>query len=252
VLPSTSVSSHAFGAANLNPAAASFVSGAAYNGHTFSFNHPPPGYVSFGASGARQVDVCSLDSWIDDLERNRSALAAPFRVQHGRLPKYQLPKLTKDPMQWPRFIRAFMVQVDRECTDDSERLEFLNCCVSDEIRDELGYLLLHPLSYQQCLVELRNRYGSPRVVAAACSKALLQMVAFKDHDFKALSSFSSTLRATVATLFLGGFQDELRSQATLQQVVNKLPLLHKDKWADYSFNITDRLPDLVDLDNWLH
>ena len=113
-------------------------------------------------------------------------------------------------------------------------------------------MLLHPGSYQQCLLELRNRYGSPRVVAAACSRALLQLAPFKDHDFKGLSTFASSLRSTVSTLFIGGFEDELKSQTTLQQVVSKLPMLLKDKWADYSFAITDHLPDIVDLDNWIH
>jgi hypothetical protein len=115
------------------------------------------------------------------------------------------------------------------CVDDSERVAFLSCCLSDEIREELGSMLLHPGSYQQCLVELRNRYGSPRVVAAACSRALLQLAPFKDHDFKGLSSFASSLRSTVSTLFTGGFEDELKSHTTLQQVVSKLPVLLKDK-----------------------
>ena len=81
---------------------------------------------------------------------------------------------------------------------------------------------------------------------------LLQRAPFKDHDFKGLSTFASSLRSTVSTLFIGGFEDELKSQTTLQQVVSKLPMLLKDKWADYSFAITDHLPDIVDLDNWIH
>jgi len=113
-------------------------------------------------------------------------------------------------------------------------------------------MLLHPVSYQQCLVELRNRYGSPRVVAAACSKALLQLTSLKDHDFKGLSAFASSLRSTVSMLLIGCFEDELKSQTMLQQVVNKLSVLLKDKWADDSFAITDHLPDIVDLDNWIH
>ena len=132
-------------------------------------------------------------------------------------------KFDGDPIKYPMFMRCFGVQVDRFCYDDSERQEFLRCSLSEEIQRNLGYLLMHPGGYQQCLYELRDRYGSPRVIAAACSRALFQLAAFKDHDFKALNFFASSLRSVVATLLLSGFDDEMKSQATLQQVVAKLP-----------------------------
>ena len=224
----------------LNPMASSFASGAAcqpgyrsqpvnpsasliypsvYNqsssfiggGDHTSTLYPPPSVVwPSVATGARLPDKISPDAWIDDLNRHQYGPASGFRG-YSRLPKLQLPMLTRDPLQWPRFIQAFGFQVDRTCNDDSERVAFLSNCLCEEIREELGSMLLHPGSYQQCLLELRNRYGSPRVVAAACSRALLQLTSFKDHDFKGLSTFASSLRSTVSTLFIGGFEDELKS-----------------------------------------
>ena len=44
---------------------------------------------------------------------------------------------------------------------------------------------------------------------------------------------------------------ELQSHATLAHVVNKLPHTLRSRWAEYSYAIMDRLPDLSDLDNWL-
>ena len=230
-----------------NPSS-SFIGG---GDHTSTL-YPPPSVVwPSVATGARLPDVSSPDAWIDDLNRHQYGPASGFRG-YSRLPKLQLPMLTRDPLQWPRFIQAFGFQVDRTCNDDSERVAFLSSFLCEENREELGSMLLHPGSNQQCLLELCNRYGSPRVVAAACSRAFLQLTLFKDHDFKGLSTFASSLRSTVSTLFIGGFEDELKSQTTLQQVISKLPVLFKDKWADYSFAITDHLHDIVDLDNWIH
>ena len=204
-----------------------------------------------GTYGVRPPELNSPDGWIDDLDLHRRSASYGSRSL-ARLPKRELMKFDGDPIKYPMFMRGFGVQVDRFCYDDSERQEFLRCSLSEEIQRHLGYLLMHPGGYHQCLLELRDRYGSPRVVAAACSKALFRLATFRDHDFKALSFFASSLRSVVATLQLSGFEDEMRSQATLQQVVSKLPPLLKDKWADYSVDIVDRLPSLVDLDNWLH
>ena len=53
------------------------------------------------------------------------------------------------------------------------------------------------------------------------------------------------------TLHFGGYGVELQSHATLAHVVNKLPHTLRSRWAEYSYAIMDRLPDLSDLDNWL-
>ena len=180
-------------------------------------NHNFQGPLPVAGFGRRVGELGSPDGWIDDVDRHRYGPIPNTRFL-ACLPKMELSRYDGDPMKWLMFVRSFFVQVDRVCVDDSERQEFLRSCLSEELQ-RLVYLLMHPDGYQQCLRELRDRYGNPSVVAAACAKGPLQLVAPLDHDFKALSTFASSLRSAVATLFLGGFQDELKSQATLQQVV---------------------------------
>jgi len=127
----------------VNPSA-SFVGGGI---HTSAPYPPPPTVWPSVAYGARPPDMSSPDAWIDDLFRHHHGSVGAFRG-HSRLPKLQLPKLTRDPLQWPRFIQAFGFQVDRTCVDDSERVAFLSCCLSDEIREELGSMLSATASWQ--------------------------------------------------------------------------------------------------------
>ena len=122
----------------------SFVGG----GDQTSTLYPPPSVVWWSvATDARLPAVSSPDAWIEDLNRHQYWLASGFRG-YSRLPKLQLPMLTRDPLQWPRFIQAFGFQVDRTCNDDAERVAFLSSCLCEEIRKELGSMLLNLSSYQ--------------------------------------------------------------------------------------------------------
>lgn len=113
--------------------------------------------------------------------------------------------------------------MDRVCQDDTEHLALLGSCLSIEIQRHLGQSLLHPGLYLICLRELQRRYGNLRMIAAACSRTLTGLTAFRDHGFKPVSNFSASLCSTLASLDLGGYGDEIESSALLAQVVNKLP-----------------------------
>jgi len=143
----------------------------------------------------------SLDGWIDDLEGHRGEHLG-YRPYHA-LPTPKLPFFDGDPIAWPMFIQTFGAQVDRICKDDSERLAILRSCLSVEIQQELGALLHHTGLYPQC------------------HQSRLQPIS--DDDFIALKNFSTSFRAAVATLLLGGFGAVLESSATLALVVQKLP-----------------------------
>jgi len=197
----------------------------------------------------------SPDGWIDDLEGHRGEHLG-YRPYHA-LPKPKLPFFDGDPIAWPMFIQTFGAQVDRMCNDDSERLALLRSCLSVEIQQELGALLHHPGLYPQCLRTLQHKYGNPRVIAAACSLALLNLQPISDDDFIALKNFSISFRAAVATLLLGGFGAELESSATLALRTTCLILLiwitgsAKELWRSIVYgpavNLFFRCPLLLSL-----
>ena len=153
-------------------------------------------------------------------------------------------KYDGNPLNWPMFIQSFKVQIHDTCKNDAERLHHLRNHLTTEIQQHLGQALLNPGLYQHSLMEFQRKFGNPRRVSTACSSSLLKLQAFRDNDFKALKTFASTLHSVVATLRLGGYGLELHSNTTLAQLVAKLPPILRSKWADFSYLIRDRLPEV--------
>lgn len=186
------------------------------------------------------------DAWIQQL----NAPPGPFRPSGHRPPKLPPPRFNGEPRDWPMFIQSFKVQVHDAVPTDAERLAHLRGCLSSEIQRSLGEAILNPGLYNCALAELQRRYGSPQLVSQACVSSLLALPSFKDNDPQLLHDFSSSLRSVVATLKLGGHDNELLIGVTLAQLVAKLPRSLKSRWGEYSYSL-GKQPSVGDLDNWL-
>lgn len=79
-----------------------------------------------------------------------------------------------------------------------------------------------------------QKFGNPRVIASACSTALMELPSFHDVDFKSLQKFSAASRSWVASLRFGGYGIELQTHANLAHVENKLSYLLRSRWAKFS------------------
>ena len=71
------------------------------------------------------------------------------------------------------------------------------------------------------------------------------------HDSKALVSYSSTISNVVSVLKHYKYEGDLRSSATLQIAIEKLPPTLKEKWWFYVDETNEDRPDLCLLENWL-
>ena len=207
---------------------------------------PSPTNPFIGGTTAPEVDPFIPDEWINNITANAPAIRNGIRP-----PKLDLPYFDGNPMDYPMFIQSFKVQIHDTCTSDAERQRHLKNCLSKEIQQRLGQALLNPGLYHYALTELHRKYGHPRIISTACATALASLQSFRDNDFKALSLFSSTLHSVVATLQLGGYGAELHSSSTLSQLVQKLPPALRSRWAEKSYLIECRLPNIADLDTWL-
>jgi len=207
---------------------------------------PSPTNPFIGGTTAPEVDPFIPDEWINNITANAPAIRNGIRP-----PKLDLPYFDGNPMDYPMFIQSFKVQIHDTCTSDAERQRHLKNCLSKEIQQRLGQALLNPGLYHYALTELHRKYGHPRIISTACATALASIQSFRDNDFKALSLFSSTLHSVVATLQLGGYGAELHSSSTLSQLVQKLPPGLRSRWAEKSYLIECRLPNIADLDGWL-
>ena len=187
------------------------------------------------------------DAWIYQLGSSQAPLSVRSFVKPPRL---ELQKFYGDPRKWPMFIQSFRVQVHDACDSDAERLTHLRNCLSPEIQKQIGEALLNPGLYHFALKELHRKFGNPQIVSQCCTASLLKLQSFKDNDYDSLRSFAAELHSVVATRQLGGYGMELFSNATLSQLVSKLPPLLKSRWGETSWKMQPRLPSVLDFDEW--
>jgi len=212
----------------------------------YSFTPHPPASVNSTSDFHRPY---SPDSWVQDLG---AAAAAPLPRSRSRYrpPPLDLPHFDGDPQSWPLFIQTFKIQVHDAVNTDAERIAYLRGCLSPSVQQSIGEALLHPGLYQFALQELQRKHGSPQVISNTCVDAIIQIGSFKDGDFRALHSYSSSLRSVVATFKVSGHQSELYSSTTLAQLVRKLPPLLQSRWAQYSYGLNRPL-SIIDLAQWI-
>ena len=166
------------------------------------FNAPTQTYSSdWIANGQFRTQSASYqpDSWIFEPNAFQSIYFGPTVT---RPPKCQVPKFDGNPRKWPNFIQSFKILIHDVCNNDVERITHLVHYLLPDLRPIVGDSLLHPGLYWDTLRDLKEMYGNPRHVAAACSMDLLNLPSFKDGDSQALRKFSINLRSTVSTLEL--------------------------------------------------
>ncbi|XP_057368282.1 uncharacterized protein LOC130689298 [Daphnia carinata] len=190
--------------------------------------------------------VYTPDAWIHSPE-NPSALGR----SGVKPPRMKAPNFDGNPRNWPMFIQMFKVFVHDAVNSDAERIAHLHDALTQAIRKDIGEALQNPGLYRHALSELHKRYGNPQIVSQACTSSLLKLQSFRDNDYKALRAFSADLHSVVATLRLGGYGMELHSNATLSQLVSKLPPALRSRWGEKSWSMQPQLSTVEDLDKWL-
>lgn len=189
------------------------------------------------------------DSWIHALNTQRGSTVG--QMAYPKTPKMSIQTFSGNPQEWPSFIASFKVIIHDACSSDVERLYHLRNHLTQEIRDRIGEVLLHPGLYQHALKELHRKYGNPQLVAQACSDKLLSLTSFKEDDHRSLRTFSAKVRGVVATLKYGGYSSQLECFSTIQQLSSKLPLTLRKSWGKKSWSLQPKLPNLIDFDDWL-
>ena len=71
------------------------------------------------------------------------------------------------------------------------------------------------------------------------------------HDSKALVSYSKTISNVVSVLKHYKYEGDLRSSATLQIAIEKLPANLKEKWWFYVDETNEDRSNVCLLENWL-
>ena len=116
----------------------------------------------------------------------------------------------------------FTIVVVNNTTDNRERFHHLKSYMGPEVLQAMDAHFKNAASYEECVRQLRLRYGGTHRIRRACLRRLEDMPRLREGDFVALGRFSSDLSGTVSTLRDNGLTGMLHNDELLHKLVGKL------------------------------
>jgi len=192
--------------------------------------------------------------WIDNIHHeNPSAEHVPkmYGWSSTVIPKTSITPFGGDPRAFPMFLSQFKTLVHDIVPGDGQRLAILRELLTPEVRVRFADTLDSPDLYQTVLKDLQRRYGQPHLIARCYIRDLLELVNCNSSDHESLRKFSDKLHGIVTSLNRGGYVHDLKSATTLEQVLAKLPVYVRSRWATFARKRQPREVDLIDLNKFL-
>ncbi|XP_043191100.1 uncharacterized protein LOC122364603 [Amphibalanus amphitrite] len=211
---------------------------------------------SQSAAGPQRAHLPEQNANADARERTERWLSE-LPCGDGQRRTSSLPKITLDefdgsPLEWPRWSGLFRALVhDNGALSDTERLTYLQSCLTGEAREAVRGLLCDGNMYEEALKELDMQFGDPRAVVTATLDGVLKHHSIKENDVESLMRFSRALHAAVSVLSARGFEADLAAVTNLDQVLEKLPRSLAWQWGQVELKMAPRRPTLGDVDQWL-
>lgn len=179
------------------------------------------------------IDNCSPIPLMHTDKNDLHNLAATIR-QGFALPKPELAKFDGSPLQYWSFIRSFENNIERNTSDENEKLTYLmQYCTGDARKVIKSCVMMDPSDgYKAARRMLKERFGHPYTIATSFVKSVTDGAPIKPTDGAELLAFADQLKDCENTLEAIGYLDEINSADNLKRIVERLPYHLKAKWLD--------------------
>ena len=172
-----------------------------------------------------------------------------------QLPKREIAVFDGNPRQYQTFITNFQANVSNKFEDEVTRLTYLLQYCSGKARDVIDDCILLPekLCFTTALSRLKERFGTPYLIAESYIESLLKGPEIKSNDVDGLVNLADEMIKCQSVLAQLQFQSNLDSNDTLKQVAHRLPNSLYAKWVDVASHILshDRQPCFKDLTDFI-
>ncbi|XP_068704044.1 uncharacterized protein [Montipora foliosa] len=155
------------------------------------------------------------------------------------LPKPELSKFDGDPLEFWNFIRSIESNIEKNASDESEKLAFLPQYCTGAARNAIkSCVSMDPAcGFQTARALLKDRFGHPFKIALAYLNRITNGPRVKPYDQKGLLAIADQLRDCQSALESIGYLDEINSADYLRRIVDRLPLHLKTKWLEVADSI---------------
>ena len=233
---------------------------------------PEEGGSRNGNSGVEQRRVVQpayfaneVDSWIDDLDENRSCSSLGMQMDginanmlmsslvQQFLPQVDIPKFSGAALEWVEFIVTFRDVVhNQQYLNDRQRNQQLLQHLLGEAKASVKDYANDPRGYVLSLKKIKYLFGQRYTVTKAILDKVLKGKPVANNDVNGLSKLYYDVGSCLITLRQLNYASDLYSSDTLSQAVKRLPQHLVIKWAERSMYIRAREePSLVHFGEWL-
>ncbi|KAL9982123.1 hypothetical protein ACROYT_G010928 [Oculina patagonica] len=209
----------------LNPAAAEWIEKSSERKITDQDRDIPSSEGSFKQLFQQQQQLIQLQ------QHTFQSMASTIR-QGFALPKPELNKFNGNPLEFWSFIRSFDNNIEKNSTDEGEKMTFLLQYCTGAARDAIkSCVTMDPaLGYQEARKLLKDRFGHPFKIATAHLNQVTRGPPVKPNDQKGLLAFADQLKDCQNVLHSIGYLDEINSADNLRSIIDRLPFHLKTKW----------------------
>jgi len=133
--------------------------------------------------------VSQTDDWI-----SQAAAQSRRPLVKATLPPIRLDPFKGDHTRWSEFSAGFKALVHDVAESDYQRLQYLKMYLTPNVRARIFGLLSDPSTYTAALENLRNRYGSPLLIAQAVTARITNIKKITKHQNRGFTNSRSVRR----------------------------------------------------------
>ncbi len=185
----------------------------------------PPASMSSACSEMLQIQKQAMFEMVNMLKETLTA------------PRPSVLTFDGDPIQYYRFLSSFEAGV-KNLDDPQIKLNYLiQNCTGDAKEAVEDCVILPPNEgYSKALEILKKRFGRPHEIARSYIRDLVNGLPMKPSD---LNRFSVKMNRASMTLNQMGYRADLDNSENLLQIVRRLPMHLRSKWADKADSIIE-------------
>ncbi|XP_062707818.1 uncharacterized protein LOC134288101 [Aedes albopictus] len=144
-----------------------------------------------------------------------------------------LPPFSGRPEEWPLWYSNFQRSTTTCGFSDDENLIRLQRCLKGEALETVRSKLLCPSSVPHVIRTLEMRYGRPGTLIRVMTERIRLLPSPRTNDLNSIIEFGLAVDSLVEHLRNSGQGSHLNNPSLLHDLVTKLPVDHRLKWAAY-------------------
>ncbi|XP_055585136.1 uncharacterized protein LOC129737987 [Uranotaenia lowii] len=145
----------------------------------------------------------------------------------------ELPTFTGNPEEWPLFYSSYLTGT-KECgLTNAENLIRLQRCLKGEALEAVRSCLLIPETVPCAMETLEMCFGRPDVLVNTVLVKIRNTPAPKEGRLETLIAYGLAIKNFCNHILAAKLEDHFNNPTLLQELVEKLPMETKMKWADY-------------------